>query len=426
MSQNNNPDTNTRKAADDADRRRRDEEAKGALALTKADAIKKIHEYLASRKTELISALGEQKKPLILACISGVMAVLQKSEKPRTGDGIALWQCFPSTIATAIRDSIQHGIPIDGRGLGYLTRAGLEAGFAPGYKGYINRVSEYNPSVDFQVGLVFRDEPFEVDSKDGVDSYSHKVLVPFPQKDDFDKRLVGAYCYLSYEKSGRFYAKLQRLSEEDIIKIRSKAKTKAVWDEWFSEQILKSVVRRSCKIPFATVVNKLDEIDNESFDMEQPTPTPAGSTAGSKGATASWKDALNKEEEKRKEEENTIDGEAKVVSTSGFSSSFEEEKPEVNASEAVVDMVKPEKKTIQIQIPYLPEEAMPILTFTNVFEAAAELESAMLSTEDKSERLQLIEANSPLFTALLKEKDKKSAMAMMDKLHGLPFKIEGE
>jgi recombinational DNA repair protein RecT len=382
--------------------------------VKKEDAIAAIHKFLLADGTisRILKIVGKDRQGTVEACISGVVSILQKSDRDKKS-GVALWDCTPRSIANAIRDSIQHGIPIDGRGLAYLVREKFEARFTPGYKGYINRVCEFNSTADFQVGMVFEGEEFSVSRENGVDSYHHNVNTPFPQGVDYKARLIGAYCYLSYTKGGRYYAKLERISTEDINKIRSKARTDSVWNEWLSEQIIKTVVRRSTKIPFASVVASLDAIDNESYDLNQK---PADQEKGK-----AWDDALKAEREAK--EGKTVDGEATVVETNDIpsdggdmsvsSTSNEEEKPGGMG-----------EWSGQLAIPFMPAEEMQnLMTFDNAVEAGQELLNVLASTDSRKERTETIEANKELFGALLKS-DKKEAIKIIEQAHAIECEAE--
>lgn len=390
------------------------------LTVKKEDAIAAIHKFLLAEGTiaRILKIVGRDRKGTVEACVSGVISILQKAERDKTG--IALWDCTPSSIASAIRDSIQHGIPIDGRGLAYLVREKFEARFTPGYKGYINRVCEFNPTADFQPGLVFKGETFKVSRKDGIDTYEHEVLKPFPSKADMDTQLVGAYCYLSYSKGGRFYAKLERMSFDDIVRIRNKAKTLNVWNEWFSEQIIKSVVRRATKIPFASVVASLDAVDNDNYDLNQKPHIVEEKKAG-------WEDALRAEKEAM--EGKTIDGEASTLNTSDIpledggadtsvsTSSDEGEKQEVGGMG---------RWNGQLAIPFMPAEEVPMIMFETPVEAGRELLNILASTDSKKERTATIEANKELFGALLKSSNKKEAIKIIEQAHAIECDAEND
>lgn len=384
------------------------------LAVRKDDAINAIYAYLKSDAVfkGILRAIGKNKQSLLEQCISGVRSVLQKAEPDHKG--IALWHSTPASIGNAIRDSIQHGIPIDGRGLAYLVRYNMEVRFTPGYKGYINRVCEHNPTADFQVGLVFDGDDFSFYREDGVAHYKHNPKTIFPTKKDMVEKLIGAYCYISYTVDGKKLAHIEPMGRDDIDTIRKKAKTDNVWEEFTSEQIKKTVIRRACKVPFARVVQELDELDNDNYDM---------SKGESKPKSSAWDEALKKEKESM---EKTVDGTATVVETKDIPSDDSATGGEASGNETSNEEEKPEEDGIgewegQLAIPFLPTEQMPVLAFNNPVEAAEELINVLLSTDSKKERSATIEANRELLGVLLKSGD-KNAGRLIDECH----KIEAE
>lgn len=385
------------------------------LAVRKEDAIRGIYEYLNKNKNKLSATFGKKSQSIIDQCVSGVVAVLQKSEPDKKG--IALYHCRPESFFTAIRDSVQHQIPIDGRGLGYLVRYGMEVRFTPGYKGYIHRVCEHNPSTEFQTGLVFERDELEVFKQDGVAHYKHKCETPFPSKKDMAENLSGAYCYISYQINGYNYSHIELIGKDDISIIRSKAKSDNVWDEFFSEQIKKAIIRRACKVPFAKVVNDLDELDNQNFDLNKEDHPQKRS---------SWDDALQKEREAM-EKKNTIEGEAVVTDTkdipadtgTGGVNEPDNLPSEEKGQAGPAGMAEWDGK---IAIPFLPQEEMPIM-YNTPQEAVVQLVEAMQSTDSKRERSKMIDENAPLFGALLKTKD-KSAIKYIEECHKLEAEAE--
>ena len=58
-------------------------------------------------------------------------------------------------------------------------------------------------------------------------------------------------------------------SKEDIAKHRRVAKTDAIWVAWFKEMVLKTVLKKSFKYHFDDIIAGVDEMDNESIDLDK-------------------------------------------------------------------------------------------------------------------------------------------------------------
>ena len=382
------------------------------LAERKEDAIARIARFLNgdAAKSRMFDAMGGIHENRAKLIARGVIATLQKAEPDNKG--IALWMCREHSILESIIDSIMHDIPIDGRGLAYLVRYNMEVKFSPGYKGYIHKVRKHNPTVDIQVKLVFKGDDFSFNSRNGTDTYEHIERTPFPSKNDMENNLIGCYAFISYDVmpgTGQWRAKIERLSVDDILMIRSKAKTRNVWDEFFSEQIKKAAVRRGLKIPFASIIEKLDEVDNEHFEMGDV--TGAGSIPQDK--KDAWEENLAAERAKHAGGKPTDEGDAtpKGETIDGEAVKVEEEEAGADSAEGAASGFGWDGT---LQIPYMPAVDMAKV-FDTPKEAYAELVLAMGATESKAERHAVIEANMPLIGALLKEKN----LSAVEELHKL-------
>ena len=91
--------------------------------------------------------------------------------------------------------------------------------------------------------------------------YTHILGDPFVK----GREIVGAYMVIK-NRRGEF---LETLNQEDIQKIRSVAKTQAIWTAWLDRMILKSMMKRSCKMHFNDITGELDKVDNEENDLEK-------------------------------------------------------------------------------------------------------------------------------------------------------------
>jgi len=129
------------------------------------------------------------------------------------------------------------------------------------YHAYKNRVLNVYPESTFDMQIVNKDDDFSFHKENGKVIYSHKINNPFNPNPE----IIGTYCIIK-NKRGEF---LETLNMTEIQKMKSAAKTKNVWDNWFSEMVLKSVIKRACKRHFKDITQNIDTIDNENYDVDR-------------------------------------------------------------------------------------------------------------------------------------------------------------
>lgn len=129
------------------------------------------------------------------------------------------------------------------------------------YQAYKNLVLNIYPETLFDMQNVHEGDAFSFNKENGKVIYSHKINDPFA----LDKKIIGTYCIIKNNR-GEF---LETLNMQDIEKMKAVATTKNIWNEWQSEMVLKSVIKRACKRHFRDIVVNVEAIDNESNDMER-------------------------------------------------------------------------------------------------------------------------------------------------------------
>lgn len=179
-----------------------------------------------------------------------------------------LLQCDPASFVNCICTASRLGMRIDARQHCYLVPYGREATIAPGYKGYVNRLRASLEGFDIQTFIWFEEGEFTDTSTDGVASYSYTPAAKNRVRDDY-RNAVGCACYITYWIMGEKRSVVEVIGAREIGTIRSKAKTQKVWNEWLGEQMKKAVVRRACKMRFATITDDLDAVDNEHYDLDK-------------------------------------------------------------------------------------------------------------------------------------------------------------
>jgi len=128
------------------------------------------------------------------------------------------------------------------------------------YQAYKNRVLNVYPETLFDIQNVNDGDDFSFRKESGKVIYSHKINDPFNTK----PKIIGAYCIIK-NKRGEF---LETINMTDIEKMKAVAKTKNVWEQWFSEMVLKSVIKRACKRHFKDITTNIENLDNENVDLE--------------------------------------------------------------------------------------------------------------------------------------------------------------
>ena len=184
-----------------------------------------------------------------------------------------LAKCTRGSIREAFKTSLDIGVPVDARGLAYLTKYGNELTYHIGYKGLIYKIKQLRPGAVVEVNLIFKEDTFSMESKSGRADYIYKPANPY--RDDFNNA-IGGFCYISYFKNGREYSSVTTVSKTEIDEARKASKSGAFgpWKNWLGEMMKKVVVRRACKIEFIgepEMETVLDN-DNNDYDFSQPSP----------------------------------------------------------------------------------------------------------------------------------------------------------
>ena len=200
-------------------------------------------------------------KSLLISFAYATKQMLEVSKQPMTN-------IDPMSIKEAFKNMLDTGIPVDKRQLAYVIKYGNSIQYQIGYKGFIARIKEIYPTAQVKAELVYRGDTFNVEKIDGKAKYVHKVSNPFAEIKD----LAGAYAYVQYIDNGKEFSFIETMGINEINKIKGKAKTGAVWNEWYGEMAKKAVIRRLCKTLFIgdPKIQAMEEIDNRNFEIQKP------------------------------------------------------------------------------------------------------------------------------------------------------------
>lgn len=185
------------------------------------------------------------------------------------------------SFMAAIRMCANHGVLPDGIEATlqvYNTKVKDAAGnekwvkkvtYLPMIRGIINRVQGSGHYKLFWSDVVYSGEAFRIDRSTGERRPVHEIESEFSRGDDAD--IVGAYS-VAISKDG--VIDCEAMSLKEIGKVRAVAKTKNVWDGWFSEKARVAVMKRHAKRLMLTA-HDLEFILNREetdFDLKDVTP----------------------------------------------------------------------------------------------------------------------------------------------------------
>lgn len=210
---------------------------------------------------------GDENKMRVLA--SGLYAAVETAEDPS-----ALLACSPRSIVNAALLAMQHNLPLDGRKLAFLTprrnkhRNETCALLTPSYHGFEYVVRVRYPDFVGRAEFVFKDDEFELLRNDGIESYIHKPANPFNDKYETAQGLFYHYTYT--DEVGKRHSIVYTLPMSEVQKSKSAANKKEIWNTWFYKMALKTIVRSALSAKFKTLVQPIEELDNEHFDLNSP------------------------------------------------------------------------------------------------------------------------------------------------------------
>lgn len=160
------------------------------------------------------------------------------------------WEdCYNKIKASGLEFNPKH-ITINTNGVSY------------DYVAYKNKMLMAYPESEIDVALVYVGDDFSFANNGGKITYYHKSANPFKHE---DKDIIGGFCVIK-NKRGEF---LTTLSKNEIEKARKVAKTQAIWQNWYAEMCLKTVIKKAVKFHFDDIYTSMEEEDNKQYDLEK-------------------------------------------------------------------------------------------------------------------------------------------------------------
>lgn len=231
--------------------------------MTKELVVQTFNNAIQEQVPVLLKATGLNQQELQSKLISFAYATKTMLDNAK----IPLGNLDPQSIREAFKASLDTGIPVDKRQLAYVVKYGNKIEYQIGFKGFISRIKEIYPTANVKAEIVYVDDVFTVEKIDGKAKYVHKVANPFASIKD----MTGVYAFIQYTDNGKEYSFIETMSKEEVLKIKGKAKTAFVWNEWFGEMAKKAVIRRLCKTLFIgdPKIAIMEDLDNKNFDIQQ-------------------------------------------------------------------------------------------------------------------------------------------------------------
>lgn len=206
-------------------------------------------------KEKLIKALGNSPE---VQTFAAYVEKLQ-TEKNRDGTPKNKWAAYlkVADLVRLYKQVQSRGLTIDGDTVTLQFKGELTVSY--NYQAYKNLVLTAYPETKFDLQNVYEGDTFSFRKESGKVIYEHVIGNPF----DTNRKWIGCYCVIKNSR-GEF---LETMNEKEIEEVKAVAKTKNIWNDWFGEMALKSVIKRACKRHFKDVV--VDDLDNENYELDK-------------------------------------------------------------------------------------------------------------------------------------------------------------
>ena len=122
-----------------------------------------------------------------------------------------------------------------------------------------NKMLLVYPETTFDVGMVYEWDSFSFSKESWKVKYSHKIANPFWNT---EAKIMWAYAIIK-NKRGEY---ITLLSKADLEKHRKTAKWDFIWQKWYTEMCMKTVIKKACKTHYGDIFTEIEEMDNENYD----------------------------------------------------------------------------------------------------------------------------------------------------------------
>lgn len=187
----------------------------------------------------------------------------KRSELEKTKDGQPKNYHFKKlsaeTLAELYKRVESEGLVLDGKHITIQS-----TGLSYDYVAYKNKMLITYPESLIDLQLVYKEDKFNVAKNSGKVIYNHEIVNPFSRS---EKDIIGGYCVIK-NKRGEF---ITTLNSSELNKHKAVAKTSYIWNNWFSEMCMKTIIKKAVKYHFEDIYNKIEEDEDSHIDLEKPT-----------------------------------------------------------------------------------------------------------------------------------------------------------
>jgi len=137
-------------------------------------------------------------------------------------------------------------------------------GISYDYVAFKNKMLIAYPESLIDVQLVSNKDEVEFSKESWKVNYTHKFWNIFEIKDE---DVIWAYCVIK----NRRWEFLTTINKDEIEKHKKVARTSYIWNAWFKEMALKTIIKKACKTHFNDIYEKILEEDDKQNDIEKGT-----------------------------------------------------------------------------------------------------------------------------------------------------------
>jgi len=134
-------------------------------------------------------------------------------------------------------------------------------GISYDYVAYKNKMLLAYPESKIDIDLIHKWDEFKLGKDSWKITYTHTIADPFSPRDE---NIIWVYVVIKNNR-GEF---ITTLWIKDLEKHKRVAKTQFIWNAWFAEMCIKTVMKKACKMHFNDIYEKIEEQDNTQSDLE--------------------------------------------------------------------------------------------------------------------------------------------------------------
>lgn len=235
-----------------------------------------------AEEKKAVVPLNERAKEILTPAMGEIMKALPPSLKPEKFEAAFvtavvtnsdILRCSQASLRSALLKCAVDGLMPDGKRAALVPhwnakKGQLEATYVPMARGIMDRAGELGGVISITAECVYANDTFECDLADPEKTHHPFNGFAFDRGD-----VVGAYAIFRAKGGQVIHRELMPRADIDKARNASKMKSSKVWDQWFSEMVRKTVIRRGSKyVPMSSELRQIIERDDEHavFKDEKP------------------------------------------------------------------------------------------------------------------------------------------------------------